>query len=55
MKQKIFKHKYATLTLYQGKPIKNVLVLSTMHSSVTVRHVLDQRARMYTKKTSSRS
>ena len=34
---KIFKHEDAILTVYQGKPSKNILVLSTMHPSVIVR------------------
>ena len=33
---KIFKYDDATLTVCQGKPSKNVLILSTMHPSVTV-------------------
>ena len=63
-----------TLTVYQSKPSKNVLVLSTAHRSVTIADgkkklsetivfynatkygvdVLDQMARLYTSKVSSR-
>ncbi|XP_041641302.1 uncharacterized protein LOC121508476 [Cheilinus undulatus] len=32
---KVLKHDHATLTVYQGKPRKNVALLSTMHPSVT--------------------
>ena len=34
---KMFNHEDANLTVYQGKPIKNVLALITMHPYVTVR------------------
>ena len=31
---KVFKHDCCTLTVYQAKTVKNVLLLSTMHSTV---------------------
>lgn len=33
---KIYKHENLTLTVYQGKPNKNVLLLSTMHPNVEI-------------------
>ena len=70
----VLRHENTTLTVYQGKPSKNVLVLSTVHKTVspssnkkktqeTIEYynatkygvdVLDQKARMYTTKVSSR-
>lgn len=33
---KVYKHDEMTLTVYQGKPNKNVLILSTMHKNVAI-------------------
>ena len=70
----LYKSGDATMTVYQGKAAKNVVMLSTLHPSITVAdnakkipesvkayndtkygvHIVDQMARKYTVRTSTR-